>query len=82
MPSIHGVLGSIPVILTTDILLAEVIHSKHKCFPWRGRRLKIIVSGIFRKMHVLGRNNVYLRNVRREEPFKSLRDLEQKLRGK
>lgn len=44
--------------------------------------MKIIVSGIFRKMHVLGRNNVYLRNVRREEPFKSLRDLEQKLRGK
>lgn len=82
MPSTHGTLGSIPAILTTDILLAEVIHSKHECFPWRGRRLKIIVSGILKKMHVLGRNDAYLRNVRREEPFRSLRDLEQKLVGK
>lgn len=76
MPSIHEALGSIPVIITTEILLAEIIHSKHKCFPWRGRRLKITVSGILKKMHVLGRNNMYLRNVRRDEPSRSLRDLE------
>lgn len=61
----HGALGSIPVIITTEIL-AEIIHSKHQCFPWRGRRLKIIVSGILKKMHVFGRNNTYPRNVRRE----------------
>lgn len=39
--------------------------------------MKIIVSGILKKMHVLGRNSVYLRNVRREGPPRSLRDLEQ-----
>lgn len=68
LPSIHEALGSIPVIITTEILLAEIIHSKHQCFPWRGRRLKRIVSGILKKMHVFGRNNAFPRNVRREGP--------------
>lgn len=68
LPGIHEALGSSPVIITTEILLAETMHSKHQCFPWRRRRLKVIVLGILKKMHVFGRNNAYPRNVRREEP--------------
>lgn len=30
--------------------------------------MKIIIWGILKKMHVFGRNNAYLRNVRREGP--------------